>query len=251
MPTPEDVDQFVLEARAKSMSSAPSCSRTSRAGCRARSAAASSSLEVAGRLWRERALSVRRSCCPPASATAPLMASWSPVSVQLVGPDGHGEPERPGDQRSGRPASRGPGRRQVAGRPELRRQVGVGQPVPVRDGVPEGHGADRGGRAWGRSADRCAWPARHRRRPAPATSHGRADPRRRGSGAPRRPRFAAFPSDGPHVSLPGGSGGATLPVGVSREAAGPGSRCGRRSRRSSTARRPVPRVGARRARRGS
>ncbi len=81
MPAPRAWTSSYSRQRAKSMSSAPSCSRANRAGCRARSAAASSSPRL-------------RACCgghcpsravlSEASATAPLMASWSPVNVQLV-----------------------------------------------------------------------------------------------------------------------------------------------------------------------
>ena len=191
-PTPRTRANWYSRHALKSMSSAPSWSRTSRAGCWARSVAAISSARF-------------RACCggtghwpsllvlSAPSATAPLMASWSPVSRQLVGADGHGEPEVGGDEaRVG--LGRGPLGHRIGGEPDLGPQIGVGQPVPVGDRVPEGDGAGRQPgrrrRLWrvaaGGQDDAHRRPGTaRRRRPRPGT---------RGSGAPRHPRFAAFPS---------------------------------------------------------
>ena len=147
--------------------------------------------EVPGRLWWDRALPVPGRVVPGVghrTADGELVAAETAVG----GPHGHGEPEGMGHQaRVGR--RRGALGDGVGGETLLGRQVGIGQPVPVGDGVAEGDGPGRRRRG-GRGRPRCCgWPARRRRRPGPPPRR-RSRPRRRGSGAPLRPRFAAFPS---------------------------------------------------------
>ena len=122
-----------------------------------------------------------------ATATAPLMASWSPTSRQLVGrtvmvsPKCAGHHARVGQRR--RALGDALGRE-----PDLRRQVGVGQPVAVGDRVAEGDGAPDGHRRGRAGTGACVatrtTPAT--RAPDQATT---ATTWPGGSGAPRRPRF--------------------------------------------------------------
>ena len=137
-----------------------------------------------------------------ALATAPLMASWSPVSWQLVGrtvmvsPRSARHQARVGQRRGAlRDAAVGQARSAASGR---------GWPARARTG-PSRRGRRPGstaGTGWGR---RRATAGRQHDAPgdqAPATTTA-ATPDTRGSGAPRRPRFAAFPSTDLTESLPG------------------------------------------------
>ncbi len=84
MPTPNTWASWYSRQALKSMSSAPSCNRTSRAGCWARSVAASSSARSRA-CWGGAGHCPSRLVLSAPSATAPLMESWSPVRLQLVG----------------------------------------------------------------------------------------------------------------------------------------------------------------------
>ncbi len=181
-----------------------------------------------------------------------------PADGQLVAgqgavgrPHGHREPEVRGHL--ARVGVDGRSLRHPAGRePHLGCQVRVVQAVAIGDRVAQGHGARRG--PCGGPAVRRAGGRARGQHDAPdhqgQDGHGDQGPRHGGAARRSTPRSQSS-QDGPHQSPPGGGGGATLPGGFSPVAAGPGSRCGRRSRRSWTGPPPAPRPGARRARPGS
>ena len=225
---------------AKSMSSAPSWSRTRRAGCRVRSAAAISSFRLRAR-WA--GLGTAR----PRGVVGRV--GHRPADRQLVAGEGavgganrHGETRGVGD-------GAGVGRRgRDPGRPRWREAragcgVRVVQSMAVGDRVPQGDGAGRGrgrGRRWCRPlvASTTAPATRasgKRRRPATQNSGRRA--------GRDRDRCAVWTSSDLEDRRRGGSGAVTLLDWLSPEAAGPGSRCGHRIRTSSTARLRAPRPG--------
>ena len=83
MPTPRTRASWYSRQALKSMSSAPSCRRTRRAGCLSRPVAASSFARFrAG--WGGTGHCPSRLVLSAPSATAPLIESWSPVRWQLV-----------------------------------------------------------------------------------------------------------------------------------------------------------------------
>ena len=148
--------------------------------------------------------------------------------------DGHGEPEGVRHHAGVGPGGGALGHR-PDGQPDLWRQVGIGQPVPVGHRVPQRDGTLHRGRR----GDRRARTARHQH---DAPRHQGEDDdgghHLEEAGAARRsaPGMQPCHQRTSRSRCSGGSGGATLPAGLSQGAAGPGSRCGRRSRRSSTAR---------------
>ena len=200
MPSPRTRASWYSRQALKSMSSAPSCSRTRRAGCCARSVAAISSARLRA-CWGGTGHCPSRLVLSAASATAPLMASWSPVRWQLVGRTVMVSPRssRPG---SGRPRARGPGTRAPAGRPSWASDTGW--PARARRG-PNRRGRRPRGYRGGGGRRRCGvrlrvastTPPATRARTTTATTAWK--PRERRAAAPQ---VCSLPIDGPHESLP-------------------------------------------------
>ena len=191
MPIPATRANSYSRQALKWMSSAPSWSRTRRAGCCARSAAAISSSRLrAGRGGTRHWPS--RDTLSAGSATAPLMASWSPTKSQLVGRTVMVSPRSLRHQ-AGIGEDRWSLGDRVRGEPDLRGQVRVRETVPVGHRIPEGDhpSGGRRGRAVGAS---CSVSPGRRRRPQAQRARRPPRPRPGRCGAPRLARSADLPS---------------------------------------------------------